>query len=505
MLRHPVRRWLAGTAVAAAIVTVAAVPAAAAAAGDVKIYTRDVIVAPGHSALGQIDVVLEGPWPPNPVPVTVEIDASEAAALGAFDVTGDGWDCGRDRDVVRCAAAFDRQGDAPRLHYQVTAGADAELAEEAGLTITATSALGTATGSSTVTVVEGVDLQTEPRFRFSGDPGARLELPSTVRNAGPGPVDGAVLVFTADWLLEYTGNFRNCRHREGLPTICRFDTQLRPGVTYRLSAPLPLVLNPTARSGIALANRLQWWTPDDWALAEQAPGVSLPPDTPGGTGEELRLVEQPATRQTDTAPWNNWTAVDLTVTGDRTADMAAVGSSVSARVGERVRVTAAYQNLGPTKVEIWRSQPHLRVRIPEGTTAVEVTHFCAPIDADGWNPMEEFGKPGAREYGCSAYADFVEAGQRHEFAFTLRVDRLTGPTSGTVTIDVAGNTNPANDTAQITVTPRDGGTGGDGGDGGSLPITGASTGLIAGLGALLLAAGLAGYLLTRGRRTRFIA
>lgn len=70
-----------------------------------------------------------------------------------------------------------------------------------------------------------------------------------------------------------------------------------------------------------------------------------------------------------------------------------------------------------------------------------------------------------------------------------------------MTVDVPGDLNAANDTARITVTPRAGGTGGDGG---SLPITGGSTGPIAGLGALLLAAGSSGYLLTR-RRTRFVA
>ncbi|PWU53091.1 hypothetical protein DLJ47_17025 [Micromonospora sp. S4605] len=499
MLRHSVRRWLAGIAVAAGFVAVGAV-AATAAAGQLRIASRDVLVAPGHSALGQIDVRFDGYPAPEKVPVTIEIDASEAAALGGFELTDNGWDCARDRDVVRCATAFDTWSRTPRLYYRVTARADAPLAEQAELTITGMSAAGTATRTTTVTVVEGIDLQTEPRATLRGGPGARLELSSTVRNAGPTPVDGAVLVFTADWLLGYTGNFRNCRHQETRPTICRFDTELRPGVSYRLSAPLPLAVDAGARSGLVLANRLQWWTTDDWALVEQNPYEPLPPDTPG-TGEELRLVEQPASRQTDTAPWNNWTAVDLTVTGDRTADVAAVGSSVSARVGDRVRVTSAFHNLGPARVEIWRIQPLLRVSIPAGTTAVEVTHLCAPIDADGWHPADEFGQPGARTYGCHSGTDFASAGERLEFPVTLRVDRLAGPTSGAVTVDVPGDLNAANDTARITVTPR---TGGTGGDGGSLPITGGSTGLIARLGALLLAAGGSGYLLTR-RRTRFVA
>lgn len=262
MLRHSVRRWLAGIAVAAGLVTVGAVPAAAV-AGQLRIASRDVLVAPGHSALGQIDVRFDGQPTPADVPVTVEIDASGAAALGGFELTGNGWDCARDRDVVRCATTFDTWSRTPRLYYRVTARADAPLAERAGLTITGTSAVGTATRATTVTVVEGLDLQTEPRATLRGGPGARLDLSSTVRNAGPTPVDGAVLVFTADRSLGYRGTFRNCRHQETRPTICRFDTELRPGVSYRLSAPLPLAVDTGARGGLVLANRLQWWTPDD--------------------------------------------------------------------------------------------------------------------------------------------------------------------------------------------------------------------------------------------------
>ncbi|WP_091126812.1 LPXTG cell wall anchor domain-containing protein [Micromonospora eburnea] len=39
----------------------------------------------------------------------------------------------------------------------------------------------------------------------------------------------------------------------------------------------------------------------------------------------------------------------------------------------------------------------------------------------------------------------------------------------------------------------------------SLPITGTATGLIAGIGALLLAAGVGGYVIARRRKTRFVA
>ncbi|MER7888942.1 hypothetical protein ABTX15_03865 [Micromonospora sp. NPDC094482] len=500
MFRHSVRRWLAGISAAGALIAVGATPAVAA-PGQLRIASRDVLVAPGHSALGYIDVRIEG----QDLQVRLDIDASELAALGGFELTDNGWDCTRSANLLRCTTTADRWGRTPRLYYRVSARADATLGDEAQLSITGTSAVGTASRTTTATVVEGIDLQTEPRAPLAAAPGARLELPSTVRNAGPVPVDGAVLVFTADWLLGYTGNFRNCRHQEGLPTICRFDTELRPGVSYRLSVPLPLALRQSARSGLVLVNRLQWWTTDDWALVERAPDESLPPDTPG-TGEELRLVEQPATRQTETSPWDSFTAVDLRVTGDQTADAAAVGRSTSARPGDRVRVSPGFDNLGPAAVETWRMSPLVRVGIPEGSTAVTVPETCAPIGEGEWKPGDTWGQLGARAYGCRPQTDFAFPGRPVTFTFTLRVDRLTTPTSAPVTIDMPGDTNAANDTAQITLTPRSAARSGvGGGNDDSLPITGGSTGALAALGVLLFAAGLTGHLVTRRRRTRFVA
>ncbi|MCA2212750.1 LPXTG cell wall anchor domain-containing protein [Jidongwangia harbinensis] len=47
--------------------------------------------------------------------------------------------------------------------------------------------------------------------------------------------------------------------------------------------------------------------------------------------------------------------------------------------------------------------------------------------------------------------------------------------------------------------------GAEGGEGGGLPLTGADTGTVAGLGGVLLLLGVAGYLIGRRRRSRFVA
>ncbi|MEH0820647.1 MULTISPECIES: LPXTG cell wall anchor domain-containing protein [unclassified Micromonospora] len=502
MLRHSIRRWLAGAAVAGAFLAATAIPATA--AGGLRISARDLLVAPGHSAPGAVRVDFDGIPSSQGVPVTLDIDLSEWGTLGTFTVTDDGgWDCARRADTLHCLGAFGRWSRTPTLYFQLTARADAPLDGRAELSVRGSSSVGTATRKITVSVVEGVDLVTEPKTALRAAPGGTVELTSAVRNAGPVPVRGAVLTLDADMDVMSVDNFRNCRRQEARPTICRFDTELAPGVTYRLSAPLPLTLKPFLRSGLVLPNRLQWWTTDDWALVEQDPDVPLPPGTPG-TGAELRLVAQGTAQQSDTAAWNSWTAVSITVTGERTADATAVGGRVSAEVGNRVTVTPGFRNLGPTTVEIWREIPLVRFRIPDGTTAVEVHWGCAPIGAGPWNPGDTYGQPGAREYGCSGPGDIAGVGETVSYPFTLRVDRLPQPSAGTVTIDVEADTNSANDRAEIVLVPP-AGSGGNGGGDDSLPITGASTALTMAVGGLLLAAGTTGVLLARRRRADFVA
>ncbi|MBM0257577.1 hypothetical protein [Micromonospora sp. 4G55] len=86
MLRHSIRRWLAGAAVAGAFVAATATPAMA--AGELRIAARNLLVAPGHSAPGSVRVDVD----PSPAgsPVALDIELSEWDPLGSFTVTDDG-------------------------------------------------------------------------------------------------------------------------------------------------------------------------------------------------------------------------------------------------------------------------------------------------------------------------------------------------------------------------------------------------------------------------------
>ncbi|KWV31556.1 LPXTG cell wall anchor domain-containing protein [Micromonospora rifamycinica] len=510
MLRHHPRRWFAafvvvgvfGGAAATPAMAAGAVPSTAATPGQVRIESRDLLVAPGHSTSGQVRIET---LVPHAEPLHLDLELSGLEKVGRLTTSGDGWSCAQPDKHLSCTAPKGTRANSnvyPTLFFQIDARSDAPLDTRVELHFDVTLSGTHGTRTTTLTVVGGVDLQTAAKTELSAEPGDLLDVTSTVRNAGPGPERGVVLTMSPDWLLTYRDNFRNCRWQEGTPLVCHFDTELEPGVTYRLSDPLPFRVNSIARSGLVLTNRLQWWTADDWALVEKDPTAPKPPDTPGN-GVELRLVAQPSAARTDTAVRNSWTDLRVTITGDRTADGTALGDEARVRVGDRVKMTIGFRNLGPTIVESWRESPLVQVEIPDGLTVVDIIWYCHPFSDGEWTG--DGGEPGARSYGCIAHGDLIRPGETYSYEMTLRVDRLTRRTAGAVTTGLDGDTDPRNDRAEIVFLPAaDGGGAGDPDGDGSLPITGSATVPLVVLASLLLTIGVGGYLLAR-RRTRFVA
>ncbi|SCL64666.1 LPXTG cell wall anchor domain-containing protein [Micromonospora chersina] len=514
MLSHSTRRWLAGLGVAGAFVAASATPAAA--ADSFQLISYDTLVAPGHSVLNYL-YAYDPESEKELQKLTLDLDLSKVDDFATLELASGGWDCATTDANLHCEAVAGEWG-VPSFDYYLTAKSDATPGQKAEIAVKANGDGKVATGSVSVTVAEGVDLQSEPEDSVDGAPGAEVGLPGTVRNGGENTAHGAVLRLQSDWLTPYVGNFSNCEYDDGLPAICRFDTDLEPGKSYKLSAPLPVKVDKTARTGSSVVNYMDWWTKDDWALIEKDPTWPMPPGKPG-TGDELRLIEVGAARQsvpqTDVDRWNSFTDMSVVVTGDNGADLAAVGSTATGKAGDQVKVSAGAHNLGPALVETWREEgPLTVVEVPQGTTAVKVSEDCAPwVQDEPWNPWDHAGEPGAAKYGCIGYGDLAK-GDTTTWEFTLRIDKLTGETSGKVATKLAGDPNESNNYAAITVKPGTAGNGGEGGnggngggegDGGTLPITGSNTALIAGVGALLLAAGAAGYVVSRRRKTRFVA
>lgn len=499
MLSHSTRRWLAGLGVAGALVAASATPAYAA-DDPFEVIAQDMLIAADHSGFAYISAQLTDWDDPHQFGrTTLDIDFSGVSAFAVLEQPGEGWGwaCETSGQVVHCETEV-AEYDVPWLGIQVMGHSDATPGQTGQLKFAMTSGGSTVRTTSTVTIAERVDLQTEPEAIVRGAPGSRVGAPATVRNGGETTSHGAVLLVNGDYLFKYAGNFSNCQATDFAGALCTFDEDLEPGKSYRLSEAVPFQLHEDARTGATLLATSVWWTQDDWELVNR----DFPEDGEPGTGATLRLVEVSGASarapQTDPEQMNNFTDISVKVTGDQPADLSVEGATASGKKGDVVRVRPSFTNLGPALLE-YQGGPVFRVTIPEGTTAVEVSGDCQPYTPDEEWDQGNWGEPGAKEYACQATE--TPKGLKNWYDFGLRIDRVVPDASGAVSVRLAGDPNNANDTGKIVVNP----TNGDGGTGGgSLPTTGASTGLIAGLGGLLLAAGVGGYLLAKRRRTRFI-
>lgn len=500
MLTRSALRWLAGLGVAGAIVAASAGPVAAADA-PFTIRAADLVVAPGQATQGVVRATSTDPDRRVEFgPTTLDVDFSGISGFAVLvpSVEGDGWRCDRSGSTLHCEAE-PADGDEPSLEFRVTARKDAAPGGKGEVNFSLRSAGHDATTSATVTLAQAVDLQAGPALAASAPPAGEFSVRPAVRNGATVTSHGAVMNFTANYHMQFINEFTNCRFNGlgGGSTACTFDQDLEPGRTYQVDSPLRVKLFTDARSGAHYTATAQWWTKDDWAEA-------IKDQPPGDTGEdrELHLVEvtgaRAQTSQTDPDRANNWTDITVAVTGDQYADVTVTGAKVSGRKGDVVRVVPTLRNLGPTLME-YQHGPLVRVAIPPGTTAVRVARECQPYTTDeAWDPSlnGDWGEPGARQYAC--YASDTGAGEHYRYPFHLRIDKVVPNATGAVRVKLAGDPNSSNDSAVIVINPTgDGGPGG--GDG--LPITGPRTGLIAGLGALLLAAGLATYAAAGRRNT----
>lgn len=517
MLTHSTRRWLAGLGVAGAFVAASASPAVAAEA-PFKIATHDLLVAPGHTDYGYLyaqptdtESVL------NFGRTSVDVDLSAVAAFATVEPAW-GWACDVSATKLHCETDVE-EGQSPWFDYSVTAKDDAKPAQKGSLAISITAGGKTAKATADITIAEGVDLVSDPTTEGSGAPGGTAGLPAVVRNAGETAVDGAVLVIQAEYLAAYGGDFSNCTSDEwGMASFCTFDTKIEPGKAYKIAGNVPLKVAPEARTNAKFPVLLSWWTTDDWDVAFKDWFVDVKP----GKGGKLRLVEQSMQSarapQTDLDRMNDTTLGTVRVTGDSHADLATKGATARGKKGDVVTVEPSFTNLGPAVLEyLGQATPGIqfkdlpvRVSVPADTTVVEAPSNCVPFTPEEeWDPWNaSWGKPGAKEYACQVLESWKD--DEASYSFGLRIDKVVPNAVGSITTALIGDPNKSNNTAKIVINPTstDGGNGNGGnggGDGGGLPVTGQSTGLIAGLGALLLAAGVGGYLVTKRRRTRFVA
>ncbi|MGC4886104.1 LPXTG cell wall anchor domain-containing protein [Micromonospora sp. DT227] len=523
MLSHSTRRWLAGLGVAGAFVAASATPAVAAAPQiALGVYFGDTTVATGSD--GKIEYsTIHSSAPTVLNDLTVRYDFTGLAGKVTVAEEEDTFaDCASpSANVLVCTSPWEVEVDEWGLGgifpVQIKATDKAKDGDSGTIKVTlSANGFDAVSHDAKVRVGEGVDLAAGPETAVSVAPGKTFTAPLKVSNAGETTAKGATVVFYNDYGLNSTKHYSNCTYVGDELRTCRFDEELPAGSTF--GATLPYALGADTLAPGFKYGEVIWMTPNEFEDFESyLDNYDVTVGKPGTDGK-LTLAEaggKASARgfQADPRPENNGTNLQVTVTGNNGTDLEALGSSVSGAAGATVKATVGLRNNGPATLDYSRSGSsvtYLTFDVPKGTTTVAVPENCFPVKGDEWG---EPGQPGARHYRCY-FDSFLKAGQTVTLDFGLKIDKVIANDTGLVKINVPcecdggfyRDQKPANDSAKVVVNAAAGGDGGQGGgDGGTLPITGSSTGLIAGIGALLLAAGFGGYVVARRRKTRFVA
>ncbi|MEV4479957.1 LPXTG cell wall anchor domain-containing protein [Micromonospora coxensis] len=511
MLKHSTRRWLAGLGVAGAFVAASATPAYAEPdPDDILLYANDALVAVGgEDRYIELLAFAEA----MPKDVTITVDRSAVTDFASVVLSDDPTDCTETATVITCNVKGSQFID-DSLVLKVTAKDGAAAGAKGDVVLGVGAKGGPATTTrATVEVGEGIDLRAQDLLEVSGGPGTTVKTPLGVANIGDTTARGTVLLVAHTAALAPAQRYSNCSYAEDfgyLLAVCRFDEEIPAKAAFQLDGTASLKIASDAWAPSAQGGQAIWFADGDYdEFARQLPVDGWEK----GSGSALTLV--PATeaqarslRQTDKDTINNSTLLAVKVTGDQRADLAATGAELPGTVGKEVTAEVGFVNNGPARTNGYTFGEIItatKVTVPEGATVVHAPDFCVP-NKDG--EPGEHGDEGGRVYFCEGY-DVVRKGESAVFEFSLRIDKVGGAAGSVelVHFDVSEekrttDLDPKNDIAPLVI-KTDGGTGG--GDGGSLPITGGSTGLIAGIGGLLLAAGVGGYVLARRRSTRFVA
>jgi hypothetical protein len=518
MRPYSIRRLAAGLAAVALASLAAPLPATAAAPkAKVDILVKDYTLAPGSGDLLYSRLFATPRIPARNAAIHFELSGKVPGVT--LNEAGHINNCSVDIATLLsldCGALLDGigpEGVDPYLVGYVEVGPTAVPGSVDTLTATLTvPGYAPVVRTSKIRVGDPVDLAADRQLPgASVPPGGAFDAKMTVRNDGPSPIRGTALLASGQWAYQSRAQFSNCWYFQGQVTACQFDQTLEPRTGYRVTLPYRLREDTFAPSD--QYSDFRWLTSDEFAdLRAFASRGGYGPLGMPGRGGALRLqavaTANAAPPQADPSYTGSYLVVSAT--GTRGADLAAVGDRASGKAGATVTVSVGVHNNGPATIDHLRVGGEigtLDVTIPPGTTAVRVPDGCQAFGGDG-RP-----EPGAPRYQC--LLDYLLiAGRSSTIDFGLRVDRaVTGATGKVRLTGLKGDLKPSNNVANLMINPAGGsgssggsgsggGSGGQGG-GGGLPITGPAGAAAGGLGVLLVAAGVTGFLAGRRRRTRF--
>jgi hypothetical protein len=516
-MHHPLGRRLAFGAVATAAAVTFAAPAYAA-APTVSMLVPDVTVAAGGAT--QVSPLM---WADREISVNNPKETFELSGVDglAFADQEEFSDCVADGpQKLTCSLPFEID-----LSTELTTGwftpgitaSESALGKSGKITTTFTGdGISAVTRTADVTVAEGVDLVAGKEMELSAKPGANFTTKFQVTNNTDKVVHGAAVDFSTDYAFAAPKQFSNCFYLADRVNACTFDQDLQPGATYEITVPYQL-RKDMAAPGQAFGE-VEWLTAGDYDdfvkyLADRGlKGFGDP-----GKGDALAMTQKSSiaalSKQTDTSPDDNWQNVTVKSIGKQGTDFVAVGATAKGAKGDTVTLPVGARNAGPATLDRSRSgEPAVAVivTIPTGTAVTTVPDGCSKA-TDGSQQTN----PKAVQYACYSNSLFP-ATTTVLWRFGVKLAKDVTNAQGLVEVNppcecdrFSADLNKKNDTAKIVINPVAGGGGdggsGNGGQGGSLPITGPQSGLLGGAAAVLIAAGVVGFVLARRRRTRFEA
>jgi LPXTG-motif cell wall-anchored protein len=301
-----------------------------------------------------------------------------------------------------------------------------------------------------------------------------------------------VVVGISSWGdVELPDLYENCDYQPNDQELtCLIAGETAPGDIFTIDEDTPLKVKVEDRAPGPWSNgvyvRVMPLSDDEAAAASRIAGKA--------GGKQLRLTKSVAARSIapDLNDFDNFTEFFVDVP-KQIADSVAIGAGIGGAVGDKKTVDVGIRNDGPFDLlgpsDEWASSAV--VTLPSGVKVLEIEEMCTPI-VDGHPQWDDRGKAKGLVYYCGVWND-GGAGESITFPFKVEIVGAPGAAGSIVVDGGVQDPNTANNTAAITL------TGGTGGGGGELPVTGARAGLVAGVGALLVAAGLALVMLRRRR------
>ncbi|MGH3737776.1 MAG: hypothetical protein ACRDT6_19510 [Micromonosporaceae bacterium] len=453
-------------------------------------------VVPAGSGIKVFRVDLRNSGPSTAEDVALDIDATELRDDIAIDFADD---CAVDGRTASCPVASPMpMGWTHVVTFGLTAPKDAPLGDAGALTVTVRASTHEPspydnTQSRNIVVVEkDADLVAFGEDLRGVAPGSVHNLDFSVLNSSTLTAKNLVVNIQLPAYVTFHDRYDNCEyHADGRFATCGFDGELPPYQYWTVSEQTPI--------SVAVSKR----APGPQELGMIWVDVYGEADVQAASGHVAKGELGKAAAGALGDPDRGDSAVGLLVTTTRgPVDLAAVGATVTGKVGDVRTIKIGAKNHGPSDYFPVLDKVHstIVVEVPQGTEVIAAPDECLGYFEDGWDWVFP-GRPGARAYRCDFQVRAGETGLREFRLKLVGADVENGQVSASAR-DL--DDNPANETAPIVVKLSAGtvpsAAPGPGGGGGGLPVTGTPLAGLVGGGAAAVLLGIVLFLVGRWRR-----